>query len=162
MPALADPSHILQHQTSASNQMMVQYQNRNTAGRIFGGFLMRRAFELAFASAYTFGGAKPRFLELDEVEFKLPVNVGDLVHLQSQVLFTSEDMHVGESTAHIEVLLRVVRPETRESHVANTMNYTFGFGNKTLRQVMPATLQDAINIERRRLLDQQQRALGPE
>lgn len=39
-------------------------QLRNLHERIFGGFLMRRAFELAFANCYVFGGARPRFLEV--------------------------------------------------------------------------------------------------
>lgn len=37
------------------------------SGRIFGGFLMRRAFELAFACAYTFAGWRPQFVRCEEV-----------------------------------------------------------------------------------------------
>lgn len=36
------------------------------SGRVFGGFLMRRAFELAFATAYTFAGWRPRFVRCEE------------------------------------------------------------------------------------------------
>lgn len=43
------------------------------------GFLMRRSFELAFATAYLFGGDKPRFLEVDDISFDKPVDVGDLL-----------------------------------------------------------------------------------
>jgi acyl-coenzyme A thioesterase 9 len=35
--------------TKLSNTLMTQPQHQNTAGRVFGGFLMRRAFEIAFA-----------------------------------------------------------------------------------------------------------------
>lgn len=52
MPSLADPNTILMDQTSQSNAMVAQPQARNLHDRIFGGFLMRRAFELAFATAY--------------------------------------------------------------------------------------------------------------
>lgn len=42
-------------------------QHRNTANRIFGGFLMHRAYEAAFCAAFMFGGSRPRFSEIDEV-----------------------------------------------------------------------------------------------
>jgi acyl-CoA hydrolase len=39
---------------------------------------MRRAFELGYATAYTFCGNPPIFKEVDEVLFRAPVEVGDL------------------------------------------------------------------------------------
>lgn len=69
MPSLADPNTMLISQTVQSNAMVAQPQARNLHDRIFGGFLMRRAFELAFATAYLFGGDKPRFLEVDDISF---------------------------------------------------------------------------------------------
>jgi hypothetical protein len=36
-------------------------------GRIFGGFLMRRAYELAFATVHMFAGQRPRFVEVGQV-----------------------------------------------------------------------------------------------
>jgi acyl-coenzyme A thioesterase 9 len=48
-------------------------QERNAAGRMFGGFLMKCAFELAFATAYTSGGRRPLFKEVDEIAFLQPV-----------------------------------------------------------------------------------------
>ena len=50
MPALAPPQSILLEQTKLQNALITQPQQINTAGRIFGGFLMRRAFELSFAT----------------------------------------------------------------------------------------------------------------
>lgn len=51
MPTLANKSDILLSDTRLHNALITQPQQRNTAGRIFGGFLMRRAYELAFATA---------------------------------------------------------------------------------------------------------------
>ena len=76
MPALADRDSILIKDTCLQNSLVCQPQQRNTHGRIFGGFLMRRAFELAFATAYTFAGSAPLFLEVDHVDFLKPVSVG--------------------------------------------------------------------------------------
>ena len=53
MPSLADPHTILMDQTAQSNAMVAQPQARNLHDRIFGGFLMRRAFELEFSTAYS-------------------------------------------------------------------------------------------------------------
>lgn len=56
--------------TSLSNTFVCQPQQRNMHGRIFGGFLMRRAFELGFATTYLFAGSRPSFVRVDEVTFR--------------------------------------------------------------------------------------------
>ena len=61
MPSLADPNSILMDRTVLSNAMVAQPQVRNMYDRIFGGFLMRRAFELAYATAYSFSGTYSPF-----------------------------------------------------------------------------------------------------
>eukprot|EP00041_Stephanoeca_diplocostata_P012649 m.212242 g.212242 ORF g.212242 m.212242 type:complete len:123 (+) comp19037_c0_seq15:439-807(+) len=91
-PALADASVILLRSTRLSNYFIAQNQNRNTSGRIFGGFLMRRAFELAFSTAYCFCGQVPSFVEVDEVLFLAPVNIGNLLRFESCVLYTEGDL----------------------------------------------------------------------
>ena len=55
--------------------------------RIFGGFLIRRGFELAYAKACIFGGDKPNFLEVDDISFDSPVYVGDLLVFKSRILY---------------------------------------------------------------------------
>lgn len=75
MPALADRDSILIRDTRLENSLICQPQQRNLHGRIFGGFLMHRAFELAFSTAYAFVGQRPCFLEADHVDFLRPVSV---------------------------------------------------------------------------------------
>lgn len=74
LPALADRDSILLQDTRHQNSLICQPQQRNIHGRIFGGFLMRKAFELAFSNAYAFAGAAPRFVEVDHVDFFIPVS----------------------------------------------------------------------------------------
>ena len=69
MPALANRDSILLRDTCLENSLICQPQQRNIHGRIFGGFLMHRAFELAFSTAYTFAGLIPHFLKVDHVDF---------------------------------------------------------------------------------------------
>lgn len=74
MPALADRDSILLKDTCLENSLICQPQQRNVHGRIFGGFLMHRAFELAFSTAYAFAGMMPSFVEADHVDFLKPVS----------------------------------------------------------------------------------------
>ena len=115
------------NETRLENALIAQPQQRNTAGRVFGGFLMRRAYELAHSTAYLFAGRRPVFLELDEVTFRSPVSVGDLLRFESCVLYTSEAMDLaGRVTVHVEVRAQVMRPEERSAVTSNTFNFTFG------------------------------------
>jgi acyl-coenzyme A thioesterase 9 len=57
---------------------------------------MRRAYELAFATAFTLAGARPVFLACEEITFRRPVDVGDLVCFRSVVVHTAP--HPGSTT----------------------------------------------------------------
>jgi acyl-coenzyme A thioesterase 9 len=173
MPALAEPSEILLSETALENSLIAQPQQRNTAGRVFGGFLMRRAFELAHTTAYLFAGRRPIFLELDEVKFSAPVSVGDLLRFESCVLYTSEAMDIlGRLTVHVEVTAQVIKPEQRSAVTSNTFNFTFGVAENedgtgraamagaaspSLRRVLPATHEEAYRIMSRYIGDLAQR-----
>lgn len=63
-PCLPVPAHSVQ---AVSSTLICMPQHRNTANRIFGGFLMHRAYEVGFCAAFMFGGSRPRFSEIDEV-----------------------------------------------------------------------------------------------
>lgn len=45
--------------------VLMQPQERNIHNKIFGGFLMRKAFELAWSTAYVFSSQKPILLAVD-------------------------------------------------------------------------------------------------
>ena len=46
----------------------------------------RRAYELGYATAFMFAGARPKFDRVGEISFLRPVDVGDLLRLTSKVL----------------------------------------------------------------------------
>ncbi|XP_044500764.1 acyl-coenzyme A thioesterase 2, chloroplastic-like isoform X2 [Mangifera indica] len=117
LPALADRDSILIRDTYHENSLMCQPQQRNIHGRIFGGFLMRKAFELAFTNAYAFAGSAPRFVEVDHVDFVKPVDVGNFLRFKSCVLYTElEDP--SRPMINVEVVAHVMRPELRTSQVS--------------------------------------------
>ena len=91
LPALTDPGALLMPQTALENTFTTQPQQRNIHGRIFGGFLMRRAFELAHSTCHLLTACRPRTVLVDEIQFKRPVDVGDLVRFRSRVLRVSTE-----------------------------------------------------------------------
>lgn len=171
MPSLADPDTVLMDQTAQSNAMVAQPQARNLHDRIFGGFLMRRAFELAFATAYMFGGDKPRFLEVDDISFDKPVDVGDLLVFKSHVLYTLPtggnlgtyvDEHDGMPLVNVEVECWVTSPELKKAEVSNHFYFTFALPNKTsCRRVLPANIDQARRQALRISADETQSELRP-
>ncbi|KAL9397688.1 hypothetical protein Peur_011941 [Populus x canadensis] len=156
MPALADRDSILLRDTHLENSLICQPQQRNIHGRIFGGFLMHRAFELAFSTAYAFAGLVPYFLEVDHVDFLRPVDVGDFLRIKSCVLYTEhEDSE--KPLINIEVVAHVTRPELRSSEVSNTFYFTFTVRREAkamnngfrIRKVVPATEEEARRVLKR-------------
>lgn len=146
MPALAPNNSILMRDTQLSNALICQPQHRNTRGRIFGGFLVRRAFELAFSNAYFFAGSQPLFREVDQVTFLQPVDVGNLLRLESRVLYNSVSKNL-RPMMHIGVTAWVTKPEERSSLVSN--EFTFKFEKRdggSVKRVLPATVEEAHQI----------------
>eukprot|EP01032_Pedospumella_encystans_P013733 gene13733-15798_t len=171
MPALGHRNAILMKHTGLENSVVCQPQNVNTGGRVFGGFIMHRAFDLALSTSYIFAGAYPIFLEVDKIAFRRPLDIGDLLRLKSRVIYSSANPHhngvnaMGEAqctpdldevkhrtTANdrpllvVEVSCQVVRPEKACSFVSNTFYFVFGFPEKSsvcLRKVLPVTTEEA-------------------
>ncbi|KAK3011528.1 hypothetical protein RJ639_011568 [Escallonia herrerae] len=156
MPALADRDSILLRDTRLENSLICQPQQRNIHGRIFGGFLMHRAFELAFSTAYAFAGLMPYFLEVDHVDFLRPVDVGDFLRFKSCVLYT-EFENADQPLINVEVVAHVTRPELRSSEVSNRFYFTFTVRPEAkamnngfrIRKVVPATEEEARRIQQR-------------
>ncbi|KAH7298868.1 hypothetical protein KP509_25G062200 [Ceratopteris richardii] len=152
MPALADRNSLLIHETSLENVHICQPQQRNMHGRIFGGFLMRMAYELAFSTCYLFVGCRPLFVEVDRIDFLKPVDVGDFLRFKSRVLYTELD-DPSKPLISIEVVAHVTRPESRTSEVSNTFYFTFTIDSKAeaepgfmIRKVLPATEEEARRV----------------
>ena len=52
---------------------------------------MREAFELAWANTYVFGKSRPFGMHMDDILFKNPVEVGQLLYFNSQVCYTQDN-----------------------------------------------------------------------
>ncbi|CCH43556.1 Acyl-coenzyme A thioesterase 9 [Wickerhamomyces ciferrii] len=80
--------------TQSTSFMQPQYRNRHSY-MIFGGYLMRQTFELAYCTAASFSSSFPRFVSLDTTTFKAPVPVGSVLFMNSTVVYT-EHIHQQE------------------------------------------------------------------
>lgn len=70
-----DMIHI--EETKTKTLFICQPTERNLNNTIFGGFLMRKAYHLGFATAFKFLRKTPIFKSLERINFIKPVHIGD-------------------------------------------------------------------------------------
>ncbi|KAM3933667.1 acyl-coenzyme A thioesterase 9, mitochondrial isoform 1-T1 [Leptodactylus fuscus] len=112
-------------------------QQRNIFNRIFGGFLMRKAYELGWATACSYGGSRPFVVAVDDIMFQRPVEIGSLLFLSSQACYTENNY------VQIRVHSEVSDPTTREHHTTNIFHFTF-MSDKEVPQIVPQTYGESM------------------
>ncbi|TVY26649.1 Acyl-coenzyme A thioesterase, mitochondrial [Lachnellula hyalina] len=78
--------------------MQPQYRNRHNF-MIFGGFLLKSTFELAFTCASSISHTRPKFIALDPSTFENPVPVGSVLYLTATVAYSDSPILEHESSA---------------------------------------------------------------
>lgn len=100
---------MLMEDTNVKSTMFMQPQYRNRHSyMIFGGYLMRQTFELAYCAASSFSHSLPRFISLDSTTFRAPVPVGSILHMDATVVYTE---HLHETASQPKVAASVVDKE---------------------------------------------------
>ncbi|KAF9955072.1 hypothetical protein BGZ72_004027 [Mortierella alpina] len=131
--------------TKMSAIQIMQPQDRNIHDKIFGGYLMRLAYELAFCNASVFIKHRPTFLALDEISFRKPVPIGTFLALDSQIVFAEGGDHHSFQVMVKADVLDVVK-DTRET--TNTFWFTFSDPNNekghATPKVMPRTYAESM------------------
>ncbi|KAK3775435.1 hypothetical protein RRG08_015282 [Elysia crispata] len=114
-------------------------EQRNLYNKIFGGFLMRRAYELAWITASVYSKKRPGMCKVvDDILFKKPVEIGSLLFLSSQVVYSNgPDLQV-----HIHA--EVVNPQEGTRETTNDFHFTFDTGVPDLPRVMPKTYAESM------------------
>uniref|UniRef100_G1SMI2 Acyl-CoA thioesterase 9 n=1 Tax=Oryctolagus cuniculus TaxID=9986 RepID=G1SMI2_RABIT len=112
-------------------------QQRNIFNRIFGGFLMRKAYELAWATACSFGGSRPFVVAVDDIMFQKPVEIGSLLFLSSQVCFTQNNY------IQVRVHSEVSSLQNKEHVTTNVFHFTF-MSEKEVPLVFPKTYGESM------------------
>ncbi|TEB22448.1 Thioesterase/thiol ester dehydrase-isomerase [Coprinellus micaceus] len=143
--------------TTLSKTLLMFPQERNVHQKVFGGYLMRLAYELGFASASLFCRGPVRFLSLDGISFARPVPIGSILKLESMILHTSSTDEY-PLLVHVGVRANVVDVKTGSERTTNDFRLTWCLdtepeGFKT-RQVVPRTYREAMLwLEGRRALE---------
>ena len=140
----------------SSQIMQPQYRNRHNF-MIFGGYLLKQTFELAFCCAASFSHSRPTFLSLDPSTFENPVPVGSVLYLTATVAYTDLPLVTAASTgeaiadvkdssqqAYTRVQIRIDSKmrniEHGETKPTGQFNYTF-LVEKDIK-VMPRTYSE--------------------
>ncbi|KAK4055510.1 hypothetical protein OIV83_000056 [Microbotryomycetes sp. JL201] len=146
-PSSASSAFVL---TSFTFQLM-HPQERNVHNKVFGGFLMRLAFESGYSVACLFARGPVTFISLDELTFKRPVEIGSLLILDSQVTFSP---CIGtHSSFHVSVEASTIDLYSGQKEITNTFHYTFASEKPLERHVLPRSYKQAIawlDAQRRR------------
>jgi acyl-coenzyme A thioesterase 9 len=119
--------------TCYRNALFMHAQDRNMHGKIFGGFLMKTAFELAYVSAVSYYGHNyPFFVAVDDIQFVKSVAVGSIMELHSTVVYNEDRQIVIKVVAHMVTHGGTGPPGgvnvtggTRERVKTNTFVYVF-------------------------------------
>jgi len=104
---------------------------------IFGGFLLKSTFELAFTCASAASHTRPTFIALDPSTFNNPVPVGSVLYLSATVAYTDSPIIAGgndvkaspEGSTRIQVRvdskIRNIEHAAGETKPTGQFNYTF-------------------------------------
>lgn len=89
---------VEESKTVLSEVMMPVYANHY--GSVHGGVILKLADEAAFVAATKHSRKKVVVVSMDHMEFKHPVNVGDVLNLSAAIY------HVGRTSMDVEVLIQ--------------------------------------------------------
>lgn len=113
-------------------------EQRNIYGKMFGGFLMSKALELAWANAAMFCKSMPLLCIMDDTVFQHPVEVGSLLLFSSQILYTEGSLMVVKVHAQVQDVKMQSRMTTNHFH------FTFDSTKPNLERVVPRTYAESM------------------
>ncbi|XP_068219117.1 acyl-coenzyme A thioesterase 9, mitochondrial-like isoform X1 [Palaemon carinicauda] len=133
------PNSTWMEETKLKNLIICHPESRNIFNKIFGGFLMREAFEFSWVNASLFSKQRPRILHIDDILFRRPVEIGSLLYLSSQVVYSREN--------HIQISTKasVMDPATEAINLTNIFHFTFQV-EKPVPMALPRTYDEALML----------------
>jgi acyl-coenzyme A thioesterase 9 len=105
--------------TRLSSTHVTHPQDKNVYGRVFGGHLMRLAYETAWACGWKATAHAPRFLGISDVLFRRPVEVGELLTVTAEVGYCEG------SAFTVLVDVEQERPRVAAPQVSNQLSFLF-------------------------------------
>jgi len=137
---MASKDIVWMEDTRIESTLIMHPQNRNVHGKIFGGYLMQQAFELAFCTAYKFNFCRnPIFRSVNDTHFLLPVEIGSFLQLFSKVIYTEGEL------VHVQITSSVLNPGVEdEPAITNVFIFLMQCPNNK-KSVVPRIYGDAMD-----------------
>ncbi len=134
---------ILMATTERQSSELMHPQNRNIHHKIFGGYLMRKSFEIAWNIAFMYCRRQLFFLSVDHMYFLKPVEIGSIVSFNGLVIYTGKTSYI------VEVTAEVIHPMTGMTEVTNVSYFTFVALDEQRRpaevpKVLPHTYEEGL------------------
>ena len=108
-------SHNKPHQLSMT--ILMTPDMANFAGNVHGGTILKYLDQVAFACASRYAGSYVVTLSVDQVVFRQPIHVGELVNFYASVNYTGK--------TSMEIGIKVVTENIREQFVRHTNSCYF-------------------------------------
>lgn len=102
-----------------SNWERMYPEQENVPQKIFGGYLVRRAYELASINVEEIAPDRPVIIRVNRINFLQPVRLGDKLHFVSRVVYT------GSTSICVEVNIERVSRDRVTRALSNTCVFTF-------------------------------------
>ena len=110
----------------------------NVPHKIFGGYVIRRAYELALIQAEEIMPDRPIFVRVNRINFLQPIRIGDKLDFTSRVVYT------GDTSMTLEIDIERTSMDKVTKALSNTCVFTFvnvdeDLNPKTVPDVYPTT-----------------------
>ena len=94
-------------------------EQENVPSKVFGGHLMRRAYELAGLQAEAIAPDRPVIVRVNRINFVQPARIGDRLHFVSRIVYT------GRTSLCVEVTIERTSRDRVTKALCNTCVFTF-------------------------------------
>ncbi|KAK3758458.1 hypothetical protein RRG08_058728 [Elysia crispata] len=130
---------VLMKDTTLQTVITCHPEDGSVYNKIFGGFVMRKAHELASTTASVFSrGHVGLCRSIDDVVFLRSVDIGDELHLQAMVVYTNG------SDVQVYVRVEKINPELNTYEMTNDFHFIFSTVVDNLPSVMPSDYSEAM------------------
>ena len=120
-------------------------QDANVLGNVHGGHVMKLVDEAGALTCMRHSGQRVVTIAVDQMTFKHPIRIGDLITL------TSEISYVGRTSMEVEVSVEAENPTTGESWHTNTAYLVYVALDEDGKPVPVPPLEPETDRQRRRM-----------
>jgi acyl-coenzyme A thioesterase 9 len=110
---------LLAGKLNAESWERVYLEQENVPRKIFGGYLMHRAFQLASIHSEKIASQRPVVVAVNRINFLRPVRIGDTLHFTSRIVYT------GRTSIAVETRIERMGWEKSVGDLSNNCVFTF-------------------------------------